>query len=167
MLDPTVLIDAILRLTDRSRADWVGLPTVLNGDGTVNIPATHAVTAGNWANVAVEYFGGIVVPVVLPAVHALARSAFENAMLPVLNGGGPIAGFVALQAGFTAYAAALIGGVVPPGVALPPTTPLVITPGPPTVDPTPAAVSMAAAIDAWARTGLYGIPPATPVPPWS
>lgn len=150
-LVPTIAADAILKLTDASRLDFAGWPP-------------DAVTVGlNWAGVAEAYFAGLGNPIPLPGAIATASAAFAQAMTGALGPPGGPTGVTALQAGFTAFAVALVP-LCAPYVVIPPPAPLVVVPGPPTADPNPPAQSLALAIDAWARTGTASIPPLPPVP---
>jgi len=160
-LNVATLTTAVLRLTDKSRGDFAGWPTVVVG-GAVDWAATSQAAASNWAGAAQAYFMELVVPAVVPAAHTAGASAFAAAMTPKVST-DPLGG---VADGFGAYAVVLaVSAVVP--VAVPPPAPLVLVPGPPTSDATGPAAAMAATIDTWARTGLYGVPPAVPAVPWS
>jgi hypothetical protein len=170
-LNVATLTEAILRITDMRRPDFVGWPMVLTVSGDLNVVATNNLVADNWAEAAFEFFSEISVPPVPPPVHVAAREAFQVAMFNLLGPPptsplAPPTAAAALAAGFTAYATTLAVGATPP-VAVPPTASLVIPIGPPIADPLPPAANIAAAVLAWTLTGAYGVPPAAPVPPWT
>jgi hypothetical protein len=169
-LNPVTLTNAILRLTDQTRSDFVGWPAVYVA-GALDLPATHQLVAENWAGAARTYFSELIFPViVIPSTLDLAETAMVAAMTSLVAVPGGAA--VALVAGFQAFAAAIVPGVLP-AVAIPP-------PAPPPIaaalapfavagiaDPQPPAAAVAAAVDTWARTGLAGVPPQPPTTPWS
>lgn len=165
-LDPATLTTEILKLTDKSRPDFVGFPLVLTAANELDIVGTNDKVATNWANAAGVFFATIVVPPVLPPVIAAGVAAFKTAMFALLGPPGSPTAAAALAAGFTAMAGVIAAGAVPP-VAVPPPAPLVIPIGPPIADPLPPAANIAAAVFAWAKTGLYGVPPQPPSIPWS
>lgn len=163
-LNPATLTDSILKITDKTNPGFVGFPIVIVG-GMLDVGATNAKTAANWSQAAFDFFAQAVVPPPNPAALAAGKAAFQPAMAAAIGPPGSPTAAAALAAGFAAFAAAFAALVVPP-IATPPASPLVIPIGPPIADPTPPAASMAAAIFAWAKTGLYTIPPSPPVP-WS
>lgn len=165
-LDPATLTHEILRLTDQTLSDFVGWPKVLLPDGSLDVAGTNALVAQNWANAARAFFQTMVVPPVLPPVLDAAAASFATAMAGALGPPGAPTAAAALAAGFGAFAVTVALGAVPP-VAVPPPAPLVPPIGPPTALAEPPAALLAVAVFAWAKTGLYGVPPQPPSVPWS
>ena len=165
-LNPVTLTTAILRLTDKTRSDFVGFPLVRTAGGDVDLVGTNQLVASNWADTAARFFVEAVVPPPNPVALAAGRSAFAQAMGAALNAPGGATAAAALSAGWAAFAVAFAGLITPP-VATPPPAPLVIPVGPPTANPVPPAANIATAVFAWAKTGLYGVPPQPPSIPWS
>ncbi len=148
-LNPATLQQAILRLTNP------------DGSGFKGWPSSSAQAASNWAGVMRSFFSEMVFPVVPPTAHVAAESAARG-VLSGIAGGLPV-----LKQAWLVYAVTLAGGVLPPVVALPPTSPPPIALGGATDNAAVPAASMAAAVFAWSKTGLAGPPPAGPVTPWS
>lgn len=149
-LNPATLSRAVLALTDPDAGGFRGFP------------ADEAQAAANWAGVMRTFFQEMVFPPVQPGIHVAAESAARSA-LTGLNSGG----LATLKQGWVVYAASLVGGVIPPVLALPPPgQPLLALPAPTGNAAQPAAL-LAAAVFAWSKGGLAGPPPAGPVTPWS
>lgn len=164
-LNPATLTTEILKLTDENRPDFKGFPVaVMNGE--VDEASYNAQTAANWADALAAFFGELVVPPIIPGAILAARSAFEGAFLAAMKPAEQEAGGGPLQAGLTAMVAILAASAVPP-VALPPPGDVAFSPGGETSDPSGPAISLASSIFAWAKTGLYGVPPSPPTIPWS
>jgi hypothetical protein len=159
----SILQGEILKLTDQRLGDFVGFPAVIVG-GVLDVVATNDLVATNWSNAVSVYILGITNPIVSPPTIVAAVAAFKAAMFGLLGPPGSPTGAVALTAGLAALAAVIAAGS-PPFVVTPP-PPFVAPLLPPIPDPAPPASTLAAAIDAWARTGLASIPPAPPIP-WS
>lgn len=152
MLSPATLTDAILEITDSRRPGHV-------------FPRSQVEVAARWAAAVRHYMAELTpTPVILPPVIDLACDAGESAMRSVLEGAPP--GFAAMAGAVQAFGAAFALSLTP-ALATPPPAPPVMPVLPPVNDPVPPAVSIAAAIDAWARTGLTAVPPAPPSVPWS
>ncbi|APU88894.1 hypothetical protein Rctr197k_075 [Virus Rctr197k] len=164
-LSVATMTTEVLRLTDATRGDFVGFPAVVVG-GVVDLPATNALVAANWAGAARRFFSEIVVPVVVPTAFLTGEAAFQAAMFALMGPPGLYDPGAALAAGFSAFAVVIAASAVVP-VAVPPPAPLTLTPGVPTADPVGPATNLATAVFTWAKTGLYGVPPVPPLVPWS
>lgn len=141
---------AMLKLTDPSDPDFVGWP------------ASHADAGSNWAAVADTFFADIVMPPAVPPVVPPATPPANTVGYDAFTAAYALSsGLDALSAGLVAYAAAIAASVptsTPP--PLPPSFPSL----PNTDDPAAPAASIAAAVYAWAITGLGPTPAALP---WS
>lgn len=152
-IDPATLIDEIRKFADDTHPEFSGFPT------------NAAETASKWAAALKAYFTVLGTPFLIPGTLDLSEAAMVAAMTPLCL---PIPGIgaTALGAGFAAFVLPFVVGGLP-AVVLPPPALFV----PPSMLPTDNAIAAAAllagAVDAWARTGLSGIPPALPVTPWA
>jgi hypothetical protein len=162
-----VLTDEVLKITDKTRPDFVGFPAVVV-DGVLDVAATNELVASNWANAAGNFFLGMTVPPGAVLGVPLAVLAFKATMLGLLS--VPGGGVAALEQAFFSMGPVLAAASVP--VAVPPPAP------PPigaalapflagTADPTGPALALANAVFLWTKTGLWGPPPAPPSSPWA
>lgn len=145
LLSP-LLVEAILRMTDKDRSDFVGFP------------ATYAEAGVNWARAARSYFEAAAFPPLPPPIHDLAESAMSSQIASTLTASLGLAGAVAIPAGFAVYAAAMAAGSL--GLAVAPAGLFVMPALPPVNDPVTPATAIAGAVDAWVKTGT-SIPPGT------
>lgn len=132
-----------------------GLREVMDSDypGFTGFPATNIEMAERWSTI-VNNYASQVIPVSLTSVAA--KTAFNTAMLPISSQIGN--GFTQLTAAFTAYAVALIPGMLPGFTGTPPPTPILLT----SITPIGlggasgyvVAEAMATIIHAWFKTGL-------------
>jgi hypothetical protein len=152
LLLPT-LVDELRKIIDNEFSGFEGFPT------------NDVQTADRWAAAFGTYMVGITNPP--PGAGTIAgHSAGRSAMAAALAGMSvPGLAIVLLPLGFAAYAAAF-AGTTAPFVSGPPPAPLVMPPLPP-ASGLVAATALAAVIDAWTRTGLTGLPPASPAPGWA
>lgn len=162
-----VLMEEVLKITDKSRPDFVGFPAVVV-DGVLDRPATNDLVATNWANAAGNFFLGIVVPPGAVAGVPLAVATFKSTMLGLLS--VPGGGVVALEQAFFSMGAVLAVSGAPAAIP-PPAPPLLAAALLPflagTADPTGPAAALANAVFLWTKTGLWGAPPAPPTVPWA
>lgn len=170
LLVPT-LVDAILKLTDKTHAGFVGFPVVkLLVPPYYDKTGTNALVAHNWAVATLAFFKDISIPVINPIILGPAQTAFEQAMSAALNAPGALS-IKALGLGLDAFAKVLATGLVLPGLALPPLpgtfqyTPLPPAPGTPPPQVTQqAALGLATAIFSWSKTATFTPPAGSPVP---
>jgi len=150
-LNIQILIDGIRRFTD------VTFPAF------EKFPASDLEAAKFWARAFEDYvLLQAVPPPGGPVYSKLASGALETALKGLSL---PGAALVIFPGAFALAALAIVGASVP--VTLPPPAPLVIPPLPPVNNATLAATTIATAVHVWFQTGLFGILPAPPVPPWS
>lgn len=160
-LNPATLLNAILRRTDQTRADFVGFP------------ADNTTSAMNWAMVASEYYRESVAPFLAP-VTSIGEQAFTATYLTQIGGTpGPVPlGLLALDTSFQAYVIAVAGAVLSiiPGSI---TTPPVGLPGipglltVPTSDPVAPATTLSTTLDLWSRTGTFALNALVAPVPWN
>lgn len=173
MLDQLSLKQAILRVIDRDRDDFVGFPLELDDLGAFDRDATNRKVGENWADAALTYFALAVVPpppALQPVVaHAGARTAMAERIAAELRAGQDAneqRGLAALAAGFAAYAGALALASIPlVGLVTPPPASPVFVLAPGSADT--AAATMATAVDVWARTGTFLVTGGVVPAPWS
>jgi hypothetical protein len=145
-----LLIDGIRRFTDKTFS------------GFVKFPENEPEAALFWSDAVRSYLTTVLTPPPLVPVRAvLAAEAFKGA---VIGFSLPLQAPLVLPRAFAVAAAVFAGMSVP--VAVPPPAPLVIPPMPPVNNALIGATVIATSVDLWFKTGLWGIPPAPPVPPW-
>jgi hypothetical protein len=146
-LASTTLRDAILTITDPTAPGWGGWP------------ADTAAVQARWAAACRTYFAAMLTPSVAPGGHDAAEVAFRAAFTPA-------AGMTGLASAFAAYTATLATFPVAPQVVVPPAgvPPLAALVLPPTATPGPPATAIAGAVDTWARTGTWAVPPGAAAP---
>lgn len=146
-LDPAVAVDQVRRIVDPSHAahSW---------------PSSAQDARARWAAAVRAYLNDLAAPVTVPGTLDAAAAAMAAAF-------DPSAGLAGLEAGLVAFAAAVVAGAAPGVVATAPPAPPAFGDMAPTSDGTTRAAQVAAALDAWARTGLTGATPGPATIPWS
>lgn len=146
-LDPAVAVTEVRKITDPTHPShsW---------------PASTAAVKARWASAVATYFGGLVSPTLVPGTVELA----EAAMVAAFN---PGAGTAGLDAGLAAFAGIIVAGIGPGLVASPPPAPPAWGDLTPTSNGAARGSQIGQAIDAWARSGLYGPTGGPPALPWA
>ena len=151
MADFNKLVEGIRRFTDETF------------EGFEKFPATEDEAAEFWSRAVQDYLLTQVIP---PPGGVVYAALAATAMKPAFKGfSAPFAAPVILPGAFAVAAATIAGSSVP--VAVPPPAPLVIPPMPPVPSAAVGALVLATAVDLWFKTGLFGVPPTPPAPPWS
>ena len=124
-------------------------------------PANPSEVGQAWSAAASASLMEMVLPPLLPGALAAGRAAMSAVVAAQVG----VSGVAALSNGFHAFALAIAPMTLPPGLSVPPPAPPQIPALPPTNDPVAPAQTLAAAIFAWTKTGLYvSAPGALPVP---
>lgn len=128
-------------------------------------PPDGPAAAKAWAGAIDAYAKGVIPP---STTAAAAKSALEGALMGM---SAPGAALVAFPAAFTAYAAALGGGMAPAFIATPPPAPIVFAPamaaGMAGAPASAVVPQIATIIDLWFRTGMAVPALGGPPVPWS
>ncbi len=150
-LIPGNLIDEVLKLTDKTDADFVGFP--VGTEEEINTQASE-----NWAAAASSFLATLTQPPGAGVAAAAAESAAAAAMKAALEAGSP-----GLEELIDAFGKAIELA----GAAFATTQgTLSLTPLPPIDDPVPPATTFESDVTTWVAGGLFTPPGGSPTP-WS